>query len=417
VGAAIVLEYQLFWPFLTVDARMPAYFDRLAAEDDVRAVADVPLDNPLVQKAALYEQTAHGKPIIAGHISRRTPQDPAVLRLIDAAALGGEADPLTTLRRQDVAYVLSSAGVDRLVVHKPFLSDPAATLDRLRSIFGGAAYEDDGIAVFVVPRVPDPPEGFTLAVTEGTEGWSAAVPVGGFDGRWLAADGDLSLVAGQAQSGDLVFPAASYGAAGPIGVWLDGDLIDAVTVEGGTVRVPLWLEAGFHTLRLRALDGCTTYAFDLACLNETALAPSCAPLEPPVCISAAFGAPTWAPDETPPVLLDAAVGGGLTLRAYTLDQTADALHLRLYWAASDPLDENYALFVHVADPQTGEPLAQFTGFPALPTDSWAAGTRWQSDVTIDLRDVPAGTAAINAGWFVPETGERLGMVEVGVISR
>ncbi|WP_119067258.1 hypothetical protein [Aggregatilinea lenta] len=415
VGAVIVLEYQLFWPFLTVDARLPAYFDQLAAEDDVRAVADVPLDNPLVQKAALYEQIAHGKPIIAGHISRRTPQNPAVLRLIDAAALGDEADPLTTLRREDVAYVLSAAGVDRLVVHKPFLADAAATLDRLRSIFGGATYEDDGIAVFAVPRVPDPPEGFTLAVTEGADGWSAAVPVGDFSGRWLAEDGDLSLVAGSAQAGDLVFPAASYGAAGPVGVWLDGDLIDAVTVEEGAVRVPLWLDAGFHTLRLRALDGCTSYAFDLACLNETALAPSCAPLDTPVCISAAFGAPTWEPDGAQPVALDAAVGDGLTLRAYTLDQDADALHLRLYWAASEPLDEHYALFVHVADPATGAPLAQYTGFPALPTDSWAAGTRWQSDVTVDLREVPDGTAAINVGWFVPETGARLGLVQVATV--
>ena len=415
VGAVIVLEYQLFWPFLTVDARLPAYFEQLAAEDDLRAVADVPLDNPLVQKAALYEQTAHGKPIIAGHISRRTPQDPAVLRLIDVAALGDEADPLTTLRREDVAYVLSAAGVDRLVVHKPFLADPAAALDRLRSIFGGATYEDEGIAVFVVPRVPNPPEDFTLAVTEGADGWSAAATVGDFSGRWLAEDGDLSLVAGQAQAGDLVFPGASYGAAGPIGVWLDGDLIDAITVADEVVRVPLWLEAGFHTLRLRALDGCTAYPFDLSCLNETALAPSCAPLDTPICISAAFGAPTWEPHDAAPVALDEETGGGLRLRAYDLEQDADSLHLRLYWEASDPLDRAYALFVHVADPATGAPLAQYTGFPVLPTDTWAAGTRWQSDETLDLRDLPDGAAAINVGWFVPETGARLGLVQVATV--
>lgn len=414
-GAVIVLEYQLFWPFLTVDARLPAYFDQLAAEDDVRAVADVPLDDPLVQKLALYQQTAHGKPILGGHISRRTPQDPAVLRLVDAAALGGEDDPLSMLRREDVAYVLSAAGVDRLVVHKPFLPDPAPVLDRLTSIFGGATYEDDGIAVFAVPRVPNPPEGFTLAVAEGADGWSAPVPVGDFAGRWLAGDGDLSLYAAQAQAGDLVFPAASYGAARQVGVWLDGALIDVIAVSGEPVRLPLWLEPGFHTLRLRALDGCTPYAFDLACLNEPARSAACALLDTPVCISAAFGAPTWAPRETAPVAVDAKIGGGLRLRAYELDQDGDTLHLRLYWEASDLFDRAYALFVHVADPVTGAPLAQATGFPALPTDTWAAGTRWQSEVAIDLRGVPPGIAAINVGWFVPDTGERLGLVQVATV--
>jgi len=407
----------LFWPFLTGDARLPVYFDRLADEDDVRAVFDVPRVFNLVDKLALYEQTAHGKPILAGHISRRTPQDPALLGLAEHAALADEALPPSTVRREDVPYLLSAAGADRVIVHKAFLDDPAPALARLDSILGGATYEDDAIAAYAVPPVPEPPEGFARAVAPGAAGWSDVVSAGGVTGRWLADEGELYLHTPEAQAGVLTFPAAPYRAARGFEVWLDDHLIDAVVVadpEEG-VQVPLWLDAGFHTLRLRAMEGCTPYEFDLACLDEPAAGASCGRLEAPTCISAIFGTPPWEPRAELPAPVEALVGDGLSLRAVDLDLTDGRLTARRYWDTERPLAGSYALFVQVADPVSGRPLAQNDAFPAVTTDVWPAGTRWQSQVTVDVSDLPPGPYDINVGWCVPGTPERLGRVTVGTV--
>ena len=65
-GGLILLEYQLFSPFLTTDAAQPNYFRQLAHRDDVRAVLDLPTDDNLVAKTGLFLQTLHHKPLIAG---------------------------------------------------------------------------------------------------------------------------------------------------------------------------------------------------------------------------------------------------------------------------------------------------------------------------------------------------------------
>ncbi len=155
----ILVEYQLFWPFLTVDARMPRYFSDLAQANDVRAVLNIPVENNLAAKVALYQQIFHHKALIAGHTYRRTPQDPALLAVLNQAATADDPQ----IRRQDVTYLLSEAGADRVVVHKQFLDNPGAVVDRLRSILGEPEYEDDRWAAFVVPRVETPPPDFIFA--------------------------------------------------------------------------------------------------------------------------------------------------------------------------------------------------------------------------------------------------------------
>lgn len=417
LGGLILLEYQLFWPFPTDDARQPDYFRALAQAGDVRAVLNVPADDLLVAKIGLYQQTIHGKPLIAGHTLRRTPQNPAVLALLDRAALDGPAADWAGLRAGQVPALLSAAGADRVIVHKTHLAAPDSALDWLSRALGPPEYEDERITAFAVPR-DDTLGDDALLLVPGFAGWSEPVKAGGQRVMFLARDGAWHLYSPTGQFGELVFGAAPYRTARPLAVWLDGDLLAAWTVSAearpgygfgkDAIRLPLWLEPGFHTLTFEAPGGCTPYPFELACWDEPTLAPSCSPIDPPACISIAFGSPAWEPLDALPTATDFRLDGGLRLRGYTLDVTGRVVALRLFWLADGPLPGSYALFVHVADPATDRPLAQYDGYPAVHTDEWADGAQWVSQVAITLPDdLPPGEYALNLGWSDPATGERL----------
>jgi hypothetical protein len=408
LGAVTLVEYQLFWPYEASSAPQSKYFHRLAAMSDVRGVADVPLDNPLAVMEAMYQQTIHGKPMVGGQLYRRTPQNPAVLTLLNQAVTGNSVS-LPAVPPEDVPYLLSRLGVDRLILHKYFLSDAEGVVNRMASVLGTPEYEDRQIAAFVVPRTADPPPEFTLATAAGSSGWTEPVDTGTFSGPFLADQGDWSFYAAQPY-GELVFRTAPYGTPRRIGVWLDGHLLNAWWALDGEVRLPVWVEPGFHTLHFEALDGCTPYPFALTCLALPGLSGSCAVADSPYCLSVAFEPPQWTPAALPLTPIDVRLDQGLRLRAYTLstDAATRTVSLRLFWAADHALSRSYALFVHIADPDTNQPLAQYDGLPLILTDDWTGGAEWVSDVTIQVPDdVPAGTYAVNAGWFDPEGGARI----------
>lgn len=399
LSGLILVEYQLFDPYPTGDATQPAYFDALAARDDVRAVLDVPVANELAAKVGLYQQVFHGKPLIAGHALRRTPQDPAILAVLERAATA-RAEGLPAITPEEAAYTLSAAGADRVIVQKQFYpADLDAVQAWLAQVAGSPEYEDERLAVYAVPRTDPPPEGSGLLWAWSYQDWLTAEGVN----PALGEVGALHFYASAALYGDLAIPLEPYGAPRRFAVRLDGALLGAFWAEGEAIRLPLWVEAGFHTLQFAALGGCDPYPFTLTCL-----AGDCAPLDPPLCISATVGAPNWEPAEPMPQPLDVQLAEGMRLRAYDLSQEVGAVSLRLFWEVDSPLDRSYALFAHLADPDTAEPLAQYDAFPLVATDDWDGGAAWVSEVWIELpNDLPPGKYAVNVGWFDPASGERL----------
>ncbi|MBI5959346.1 MAG: hypothetical protein HY866_11465, partial [Chloroflexi bacterium] len=404
LGLIMLVEYQLFWPYDSFSADQPAYFERLAAMDEVRGVLNVPLENPLAVQHMMYQQTIHGKPMVGGLISRRTPQDPAVINIL---ARLGLADTLPAgIPPEAIPYVLSEMGIDRVIVQKRFLPDPAQTVAALSAALGiDPEYDDDHIAAFAVPPINAAPE-WSLLVVSSAAGWSESVQVpyaGGFEGAFLAEFGEWYLYSPVEQVGELVFKAGAYNVPRRVAISLDDHLVAGRVIEQGEIRLSLSLTPGFHTLRFDVPDGCTDYPFTLSCLSG-----DCAPLDPPLCISAAFGIPTWQAAARSPVVLDIELDHGLRLHAYTLDLLPEGVSMRLFWEADHALPHSYALFAHLADPVSGEPLAQDDDFPAVLTTDWGDSARWVSDVVIPLPDdLPAGDYAINVGWFDPVDGSRL----------
>lgn len=407
LGAIVLVEYQLFAPFATDDAAQPAYFSDLAEVEGVRAVLNVPANHNLAAKYALYQQTLHHKPLIAGHALRRTIQDPALLAVLDRALLGGADDVLPPIPAETAPALLSEAGADRVVLHKQFVPDAGAALARLREVLGEPEFEDARYAAFVVPPIARPAE-YDLLFAASEDGWSAPLDLGVFTGAFLADSGAWFFYTPRDLYGELVIPAQSYAVPRQIAVRLDGNLIAGVWAAESEVRVPLWTAPGYHTLTFEAVGDCTAYPFTVTCLAGRA----CAALDPPLCVSAALGAPAWEPFASTPTPLDVPLDHGVRLRAYDVQLLDDprAVRVRLFWDAKDALPESYALFVHVADPDSAAPFAQTTEYPALLTTGWDGGAWWVSDVVIPLdAGIPAGEYAINAGWFDPLSGKRLGV--------
>jgi hypothetical protein len=132
----IVFENQFFWPFDTVPGVVPEPIAALASRDDIRAVFDIPFNHPLAAKEAMWLQTGHIHPLIAGHMTRQTPVDPAKLSLLQDTL-----DPA----------LLDLAGVDVVILHKKYDDEAGRTDAFIRDHLGTPIYEDDRFAVFDVP--------------------------------------------------------------------------------------------------------------------------------------------------------------------------------------------------------------------------------------------------------------------------
>lgn len=78
-------------------------------------------------------------------------------------------------------------------------------------------------------------------------------------------------------------------------------------------------------------------------------------------------------------------------------------------ADSAPIDKDYRVFVHFLDSHNAL-LFTDDHDPPEPTSSWDAGSTLEYERTLFIPLYPyLGTASINLGLYIPETGERLGL--------
>ncbi len=101
---------------------------------------------------------------------------------------------------------------------------------------------------------------------------------------------------------------------------------------------------------------------------------------------------------------------GYDLEPGTLLQPGDTLYLRLYWRAQRPLSESYTVFNQVRS-EDGGIIGQLDGIPVCdrrPTSKWDPGEFVTDTYAIEIKpDAPSGTYALYTGMYLPETGERL----------
>ncbi len=350
--AVLVFEFQTFWPLPLTTAEVPAAITALHERDDLRAVLDVPWNNLVAAKAGLYLQTEHRLPLIAGHVTRRTPVSPALLTILE--------DTLDPAR-------LREAGADMVIVHRE--QDDGTLYQRAVNQLGAPIYEDERFAVFETPATDAPPTAATAGFHGGVISDRVEIYVYAPEDGWWSWAARLS-----ADGRDAVLTLDDE----PIGRW---------TLDGSQpVSVPLALTAGYHTLSLSVEPPCPAHV--PAGQECRTLTVSDAALEPIPQFQPAAGADFRAPGES---------GVSLTLQSAlpTSARPGENLRVPLVWSFETARTDTDIRFVHVLD-ESGVLVAQEDG----PPGSIPAGESRAEWVSLALSpDLPPGDYRVYAGWY------------------
>ncbi len=345
LAALVLFEYQAFWPLPTTSAEVPAEITALRDADDVRAIFDVPWDNLVAAKQALFLQTAHERALIAGHVTRSTPVDPAKLTLLQ-----------TTLS----PALLSDAGADLVVVHREYDTDDVL-YDRAEDRLGEPLYREDDYAVFRVPPPGPTVEVVTLPANTGSIQASAASYLWTFEPGWLMLRADLS-----AEDRTAVLT-------------LDGvELLRQQVYGAQSVEVPVPVSPGYHTLTLAVDPPCPQVYSDALRCRELALE------------TLTLG------DFVPGSFTAVPYGNGVTLAAAHIARATDGrLPVWLWWQFSARRSDTDIRFVHMVN-ETGTLVAQLDATLGMRSP----GEGHTEIVSLELPpNLPTGTYQIFAGWY------------------
>ncbi|MBZ0290849.1 MAG: hypothetical protein K8I30_24695, partial [Anaerolineae bacterium] len=357
VSALVLYEYPFFWSngapdMPTLPGSVPPPIAELAGHDSIRAVFDIPWDHLLTDKEAMFLQTGHQRPILAGHIARRTPVDPARLSVLQATL-----DPA----------LLNVAGADVVILHKQWDDAEGKTEAFARAQLGDPFYEDDNYAAFNVPESTAAPE-FTAVLS----------------GATLVTDHADSYIYTPAPGWVLL--SQTLDAAGrDVNLSLNGRPIDRWHLSGRALtQTPLFLpEAGYYTVTLALDPPCPTIISPALVCNSVKLS------------DASLG--DWmAVAQVNPVTF----AHGLTLNAAHVDFRDGTLSVWLDWSFEAARAETDIRFVHVVDSQ-GKLIAQADHTLGVQP----AGGGWSEAIPLTLpANLAPGAYKVYVGWYAyPDT--------------
>jgi hypothetical protein len=344
--ALTLFDYQTYWPLPTFAADIPQPVRALAGRGEVRAVFDVPWENVLAAKDALWLQTGHHKPLIAGHVTRRTPVNPAKLSILQSTL-----DPA----------LLKAAGADVVIVHKRY-KDQLAAVGRER--LGAPIYEDDLLAIFAVPAGSAP-----HLVTQVTPLTAIANSAASY--LYAPEPGWITLSGGLQADGRTVI------------LRVDGQALRRWHVNGtAAINQPLPIsEPGYHTI---------TLAVEPPCPEQFSSALECRS----VAVTDLKLDRFQREQLRQPITFERGIR--LTHAVAPRDfQPGAKLSFTLLWRFDQPISDQEVRYIHVVD-AAGKLVAQIDN----PLGAAAAGEQRLDQATITLPgDLKPGAYRVVVGWY------------------
>ena len=346
----IAFEYQVWWenglPELRTTIDLQA--DEITALRDnpnVRAVFNIPSNHLLTAKDGMYLQTRHQKPMIAGHVTRRTPVSPAKLNLLEQ-----------TLN----PALLKEAGADVIILHRYWTEDDGALETFARQSLGEPFYESERLISWYVPAITETPD-FTALPLDGDHISSTSdsyvyLPAAG----WVNFHGTLS-----AQGNAVTLLLNNM----PVQVWAVDDAL--------TFDVPLYMQAGYHTISLAIPGECPRLPSDAVTCRTVQVHQ----LEI---------------DEYTPAAAAESIefDRGIALsQSFIAEPANNTLSVYLQWYFASGLNDSTVRFVTLVD-ENGT-VAQSD----VPLGNLSADTTRFESITLDLTDIPAGNYTAYVGWY------------------
>ena len=344
----LIEDYKLFARFPTVPAEIPQPIHSLRPRRDIRAIYNAPYDDLLAAKEAMYLQTAHNKPLIAGHDTRITPVDPARLEL------------LASFR----PTLLNDADADVVIVNKirALASGQPELLPRAGQWLGEPIYEDERFAVFETPFSPE-----RTPKLHSTK-WD---------------DQSHVTYIYKEQPGWMEFSAVLEAANRRVNLSLNGTPLETLQVNG---RIPFSIplpiaRSGYHSFRI-ALDPPCPERIDTELLFCQSV--DVDSVDTRILTNGAIYDPIRIAD-------------GIVLAGYYLPkQFEDEVAIRLWWRFESDRSHNDVRFVHILD-EAGLPVRDRPddhSFGAV-----AAGSELTETLRLDASQLADGEYSVLTGWY------------------
>jgi len=343
-------DFKLVGEFPSVPADVPREILNLRRQRDIRAVYNVPYDDPLAVSEALFLQTAHAKPLIVGQDARVTTVGRARLALLS------KFQP----------SLLQDAGADIVIINKARAME-SGQLDllhwRAREALGEPLYEDQRYAVYETPVIRDRAPALYAPVND--------------------AQSHVTYIYKE-QPGWLEFSAVLEALNRRVLLSLNDTPLETLLVNG---RIPLSIplpmaRRGYHSLRISPDPPCPERV-DTALLNCQRVNVEEVRIE---------------------VLSDGAIydpiriDDGIILAGYLLPEVSDddLIRIRFWWQFEVDRSEKDVRFVHVLDPNgrlvPGSPPDHHFG-------ALSAGSELTETVSLDKTMLEAGEHRVLTGWY------------------
>ncbi len=344
----LIEDYKLFDQFPSVPAAIPDAIHDLRRRRDIRAVYNVPHDNLLAAKEAMYLQTAHGKPLIAGHDTRATTVDPARLEI------------LAHFR----PYLLTDAGADIVILNKTRAqeSGPANLLQDARLWLGEPLYEDERLALFETPQVP---HAIPKLESSKVDGQSHVTYIYKEQPGWLEFNASLNAVNRR------------------VNLSLNDTPLGSLLVDGAlSTSIPLPIaRRGYNTFRITLDPPCperVNTAF-LLCQRVTV-----EDVEVRVLSSGAIYDPIRIAD-------------GIVLAGFFMPQdVTEELSIRFWWRFETDRSANDVRFIHVLNEKG---ISQESMQDDYSHGELAAGSELTETVTLSTDGLEPGEYRVLTGWY------------------
>ncbi|MYE27666.1 MAG: hypothetical protein F4X87_10735 [Chloroflexi bacterium] len=345
-----VEDYKLLDAFPSVPADIPREIQNLRRRRDVRSIYNVPQDNPQAVKEAMYLQSAHAKPLIAGQEERVTTVDRARL----------------TLLAKFHPSLLQDAKVDIVIIHKERALE-SGQLDllhwRARQSLGEPLFEDQRYAVYDTPESQERAPAVYSPIAESRS--------------------HITYVYKE-QPGWLEYSAVLEGVNRRVHLSLNDTPLETLQVNG---RIPLSVplpiaRRGYHTLRIAADPPCPERIDTSLLLCQDVKVEN-------VRIEVLSDGAIYDPIR---------IEDGIVLAGYLLpeDSADELIKIRLWWQFEAERSVKDVRFVHVLDasgrPVTGSPRDRHFG-------ALQAGSELTETVTLDKSRLTSGEYRVLTGWY------------------
>lgn len=256
--SVLLLGEQVVAPYPSMAVQVPAFARYLVAQPGPGTVLVLPFS--FEDPYALYWQTIHGHPMIAGYLSR--PVNDPLLTLPPFRALVNHRTPRDIVAPDQPALprqVLAFADVRWVVVdlaHAQREREPLASF-LANEVEPTPIYIDSQFAIYR-PLPPAPAAASPLAVRVGP-GWYEPEPLAGSPDpmRWLERSGTLYAwnLGAVPIAATLRFDAWSFNRARTLEVRVDGRVAGTWTLsERRTIALPVTLGPGRHEIVVRAIE-------------------------------------------------------------------------------------------------------------------------------------------------------------------